>query len=218
MAFFDHPTHAVAMPSPHIRIVLSLATITALSIACSRGDADANDSAAQADTAAAPAASSPAPTASATPSPPASLTADDIDRWEKGMAAELEAVRKAGEQLKTAKTGNDTLTAMMGSNEMSTRDAGASAAGVDPERYQLIRSTLSSVVGQMAPLEQEMNVSSLPASAVAELKKSRDEGLARATAELSPQLVEALKPRAAALRKQDLTLTGERLKAAGAAR
>ena len=208
------------MQSPHIRSVLSLAAIAALSIACSRGDADANanDSAAQADTAAAPAASSPAPTASATPSTPASLTADDIDRWEKGMTAELEAVRKAGEQLKTAKTGNDTLTAMMGANDMSTRDAGASAAGVDPERYQLIRSTLSSVVGQMAPLEQEMNVSSLPASAVAELKKSRDEGLARATAELSPQLVEALKPRAAALRKQDLTLTGERLKASGAAR
>jgi len=205
-----------------MRTAFSLALFAAAAVACSRGDTDANtgDSAAQSDTSAATAAapSTPAPAPSATPSTPASLTADDIDRWQKGMTAELEAVHKASEQLKAAKTGNDTLTAMMGANEMGTRAVGAQAAGVDEERYQLIRSTLSSVVGQMAPLEQEMDVSSLPASAVADLKKSRADGLATATAELSPQLVDALKPRAAALRKQDLTLTGERLKAAGAAR
>jgi hypothetical protein len=203
-----------------MRTAFSLALFAAAAVACSRGDTDANagDSAAQSDTSAATAAAPSTPASSATPSTPASLTADDIDRWQKGMTAELEAVHKASEQLKAAKTGNDTLTAMMGANEMGTRAAGAQAAGVDEERYQLIRSTLSSVVGQMAPLEQEMDVSSLPASAVADLKKSRADGLATATAELSPQLVDALKPRAAALRKQDLTLTGERLKAAGAAR
>ena len=158
------------------------------------------------------------PSSSASANTPASLTADDIDRWQKGMDAELEAVKKAGTDLKAAKTSNDTLSAMMATNDMTTRAAGAKAAGVDEERYQLIRSTLSSVVGQMAPIEQEMDVSKLPANAVAELKKSRDEGLARVTAELSAQLVDALKPRAAALRKQDLTLTAERLKAAGMAR
>jgi hypothetical protein len=165
------------------------------------------------------AATSAQPSAAATPAPanntPASLTAEDIDRWKKGMDAELEAVKKAGADLKAAKTGNDTLSAVMAANDMSTRAAGAKAAGVDDERYQLIRSTLSSVVGQMAPIEQEMDVSKLPATAVAELKKSREAGLAQATAELSPELVEALKPRAAELRKQDLTLTGERLKASG---
>jgi hypothetical protein len=203
-----------------MRTPFPLALFAAAAVACSRGDTDANagDSAAQSDTSAATAAAPSTPVPSATPSTPASLTADDIDRWQKGMTAELEAVHKASEQLKAAKTGNDTLTAMMGANEMGTRAAGAQAAGVDEERYQLIRSTLSSVVGQMAPLEQEMDVSSLPASAVADLKKSRADGLATATAELSPQLADALKPRAAALRKQDLTLTGERLKAAGAAR
>jgi hypothetical protein len=186
--------------------------------ACGKSDQSDNsttDSAAP-DTAATTQPAAPAPSTSN--NTPASLTPDDIDRWQKGMEAELEAVRKAGADLKAAKNGTDTLNAMMAANDMSTRAAGAKAAGVDEERYQLIRTTLSSLAGQMAPIEQEMDVSSLPASSVAELKKSREQGLARDTVGLSPQLVEALKPRAAALRKQDLALTGERLKASGAAR
>ena len=202
------------MQSLRISQVLGLAAALTLTLACSRGDSDA----ASTDSAAVPSdtssAASVAP-AAAGPSGPGSVTADDIDRWQKGLDAELEAVKKAAAQLKSAKNGTDTLAAMSATTDMSTRSVGAKAAGVDEERYQVIRSTLSTVVGQMAPLEQEMDVSKLPATAVAELKKSREEGLAQATAELSPQLVEALRPRAAALRKQDLTLTAERLKAAG---
>jgi hypothetical protein len=197
------------------RTLVRLVVIATVVAACSRSEqADSTDSAATADTAAS-ASVTPAPASSPANNTPASLTADDIDRWQKGMDAELEAVKKAGADLRAAKTSNDTLTAMMAANDMSTRAAGAKAAGVDEERYQLIRTTLSSVVGQMAPLEQEMDVSKLPATAVAEMKKSREAGVAQATAELSPQLVEALKPRAAALRKQELTLTAERLKASG---
>ena len=184
--------------------------------ACSRSEqaGTVDSSAAAADTTAS---ASAAPPAAANPNDntAASLTADDIDRWQKGMDAELEAVKKAGADLAAAKTSSDTMSAMMAANDMSTRAAGAKAAGVDEERYQLIRTTLSSVVGQMAPIELQMDVSKMPAAAVAELKKSREAGLAQATAELSPALVEALKPRAAALRKQDLTLTAERLKASG---
>ena len=204
------------MQHPTLRYVASILALT-VAAACSGGDSNASDDSAvaQADSASSAATAAPAPS---TPTGPASLTADDIDRWQKGMDAELEAVKKASDQLTSAKTGNDTLSALMATNDMSTRAAGATAAGVDEERYQLIRSTLSSVVGQMAPIEQEMDVSKLPATAVAELKKSREAGLAQATVDLSPQLVDALRPRAAALRKQDLTLTGERLKAAGMAR
>ncbi len=205
-------------PLPPARTLVRLLAAATVVAACSRSEqADTADSAAATDTAAS-ASATPAPTPSPANNTAASLTADDIDRWQKGMDAELEAVKKAGADLKTAKTNNDTLTAMMAANEMSTRAARAKAAGVDEERYRLIRSTLSSVVGQMAPIEQEMDVSKLPAASVAELAKSREAGLAQATAELSPQLVEALKPRAAALRKQDLTLTGERLKASGIAK
>jgi hypothetical protein len=195
-----------------------LVAAAAILAACGKSDQSDNSTTDSAAAETAATTQSPAPAPSASDNTPASLTADDIDRWQKGMEAELEAVKKAGTDLKSAKTGNDTLSAMMAANDMSTRAAGAKAAGVSDERYQLIRNTLSSLVGQMAPIEQEMDVSSLPASSVAELKKSREQGLARDTVGLSPQLVEALKPRAAALRKQDLTLTGERLKASGAAR
>lgn len=202
---------------PTFRTTLHLAMSVVLATGCS-GSANDEMSADSSATATDSSASTASTATSSTPTTAASLTAEDIDRWQKGMDGELEAVKKASEQLKAAKNGNDSLTAIASTNDMSTRDAGAQAAGVDGERYQLIRSTLSGVVGQMAPLENEMDVSKLPAAAVAELKKGREESLATATAELSPQLVEALKPRAAALRKQDLALIVERLKAAGMTR
>ena len=189
----------------------------AVAIACSGSDTDAaTDSAAAPDTASTAAASTSEPTG--VTNTPGSLTAEDINRWELGMMAELTAVKKAGEQLKAAKNINDSSAAILAANDMSTRDAGAAAAGVDGDRYHFIRSTLSAVAGSMSPIEQEMDVSKLPAAAVAELKKGREAEVTRATAELSPQLVEALRPRAAALRKQDLELTAERLRAAGMAR
>jgi hypothetical protein len=134
------------------------------------------------------------------------------------MEAELQAVHDAATKLREAKSGADTATAMMAATDMGTRAAGAKAAGVDEERYQRIRTTFSGIVGQMSPIEQEMNVSQMPAAAVAELKKSREAGVAQATAGLAPEVVEALRTRAADLRKRDLALTAERLKAAGMAR
>jgi hypothetical protein len=62
------------------------------------------------------------------------LTAADIERWTKGMDGELQAVREASAKLKTARTSEDTLNAMMGVQEMTTVDAGAKAAGVDSGR------------------------------------------------------------------------------------
>src|SRR5688500_3501260 len=76
----------------------------------------------------------PAPDQPGTPSS-APISVDDIARWEKGMAAELAAVHEAGAKLKDAKTGEDTLSALMGVQEMTTTAAGARAAGLDEERY-----------------------------------------------------------------------------------
>jgi hypothetical protein len=70
----------------------------------------------------------------------------------------------------------------------------------------------------MSPLELEMNVAQMPASMVEQMKKGRAEALASAIAELPPALIKALEPRAADLRKQDLALVAERLRAAGMAR
>lgn len=92
---------------------------------------------------------------------------------------------------------------------------GAKAAGIDEQRYQLIANTLATLAADMSPLEQEMDVSKMPASVVESMKHAREQSLASASAGLSPALIEAMRPRAAALRKQALTLAGERLKVSG---
>ena len=220
-----HPSLSIVpLRHPFSHTAFAVAVAVALLTACGGGDAssDADDTtaeAAQEDTAS----TDPGGMAATPASPPAEVTSrplapDDIDRWTRGMEAELQAVRDAGTKLKSARTGEDTLGAIFGANDMSTRDAGAKAAGVSSERYQFIRTTLSSGVANMAPLEAEMDVSQLPASMVAEMKKGRETALTRMSTELPAAVVEALRPRAAALRKQDLGLTGERLRAAGMAR
>lgn len=207
---------------PARALALAMLALASLAAGCGGKDRDAStggDSAATPDTAAT--AEAPATSAAAAPSAsenaPVPIGVADIDRWQRGMQGELEAVRKAGESLRSAKTGTDSANAIFAANEMSTRGAGASAAGVDEERYQLIRTTLSPIVAQMSPLELEMNVSQMPASMVEQMKKGRAEALASAVAELPPALVKALEPRAADLRKQDLALVAERLRAAGMA-
>jgi len=191
-----------------------VAGIAFLIAACGKSESSADttsiDTASQA--AAAPAATQSQPTT--TNSEPVSV--DDIDRWQRGMAAELKAVQDAGVKLKAAKTANDTLDATMAANDMSTRDAGAAAAGLNPDRYQFVRTTLSSAVGKLSPLEMEMNVKEMPPEMIAQMQKSREESLKQMSNEVPAAVIEALRPRAAELRKQDMTLTGERLTASGA--
>ena len=161
-------------------------------------------------------AAAPAPASStAETTAEASMTVEDIDRWQKGMAGELTAVRDAGKQLKAAKTGNDSLSAIMAANETSTREAGARAAGVSESRYGMIASTLSAVVRYMAPLDADMDVSKLPVEMRNAMTADREQSLARISPAYPPAVIDALRPRAAALRKQEMTLVGERLKAAG---
>ena len=81
----------------------------------------------------------------------APLTRDDIARWEKGIEGEMDAVRQASTKLQNARTGEDTIAAMMGVQEMATLEAGAGAAGLEPERYKFVRSNLSAVVQILTP-------------------------------------------------------------------
>jgi pyruvate/2-oxoglutarate dehydrogenase complex dihydrolipoamide acyltransferase (E2) component len=214
------------MPRSTVRLAAAATLAALLLAACSKGetaDAEADDTtSAQAEESAQEAAPEAAAQPAAAPGggesgaqTSAPLAVADIDRWQRGMDAELKAVREAGEKLKAAKTGTDTVSAMMGANDMQTRDAGAAAAGVSPERYQFVRTTLSSAAGSLSPLEMEMKVSDMPPAMVEEMKKAREGSLTQLGNALPPDVVEALRPRAAALRKQDLTLTGERLKAMG---
>lgn len=164
----------------------------------------------------------PAPAAAApTPAAPArrEATVEDIERWQRGMAAEKKAVQDAAAKLAEAK-GDEAakLAALSASLESSTIDAGAAAAGLDRDGYRRIRSTLSDAVAQLSPLEMEMDVAKMPAPMVEQFKQAREQGVAQLSAKLPPHLFAALQARAAELRQQDKELVGERLKVATAAR
>jgi hypothetical protein len=192
----------------------ALAVAVALLVACGGKDASRADSADAADPGDTVA---EAPVSAATPTPANPTTAplgvEDIDRWQRGMAAELEAVHQAAARLKGARTGEDTLSAMMGMNDMSTATAGAKAAGVDEERYKLIRSDLSAAAGYLAPQLGGVDTTMLSPAQRDEMRQGNEAQLKQMEDRVPPAVIEALRPRAADLRKQDLELTGERLKA-----
>ena len=186
---------------------------------CGRKDAQAAvsaDTASSEESAAQDTSSSEAPTAQpAGNSTSAPLTPADIERWTKGMDGELQAVREAGAKLKSARSSEDTLNAMMGVQEMATVEAGAKAAGIDPERYKFIRSNLSAVVGYLTPSLGGIDTTSLPQAQRDELRKGNEAQIQRMQQEVPADVVAALKPRAAELRKKDMELVAARLKGAG---
>ncbi|MEX2152837.1 MAG: hypothetical protein WD825_05810 [Gemmatimonadaceae bacterium] len=204
------------MPRASFRLLTGVLFLALQPAACGGGEnaeVTSGDTAAGADSAAVV---TPAPATEL--SAEASMTVEDIDRWQRGMAAELTAVREAGAKFKAARSSTDSLSAMMAANETSTRAAGARAAGVEENRYGLIGSTLSSIVRYMTPLEAELDVRQMPADMLASMKRDREQTVARLSTAFPPAVIEALRPRAAELRKQQLALTGERLKAAGMGR
>lgn len=185
--------------------------------ACGGGESDADEAAPPAeagvDTGAGGEAAPPGSDASA--GAPAPLTVSDIDSWQKGMAAELEVVRAAGVKLKEAKTGDDTLAAMMSMQEMATQEAGAKAAGLDLERYKFVNSELSAAVSYLTPQLGGIDTTMLSPAQRNELRESNAAQLKQMEDRVPAEVVEALRPRAAELRKQSLELVAERLKSAG---
>jgi len=159
----------------------------------------------------------PAPDAAGQSGSPSSapIAVEDIERWEKGMAAELAAVQAAGVKLSSAKTGEDTLTALMGVQEMTTTPVGARAAGVDEERYRVVRSDLSAATAYLTPHLGGIDTTMLSPAQREEMRQMNAAQLKQLEGRVPAEVVEALKPKAEALRKKDLGLTGARLKGAG---
>ena len=145
----------------------------------------------------------------------APLSVEDIERWEKGMAAELAAVQEAGTKLKSAKTGEDTLSALTGVQEMTTTPAGARAAGVDEERYSMVRSDLSAATAYLTPYLGGIDTTMLSPAQREEMRQMNAAQLKQMEGRVPAEVIEALKPKAEALRKKDLELTGARFKGAG---
>ena len=125
-----------------IRLTLTAATILA-AIACS-GDKSADN----ADTAMAPAAAAPAnegaPTTEA--AGPLTLTAADLDGFEKGITREIQLVKEAQERSRAATTPQARGEAIQAAFEDNTISAAAPVTGLSPERYKLVRETLSTIM------------------------------------------------------------------------
>jgi hypothetical protein len=145
----------------------------------------------------------------------APLSVEDIERWEKGMAAELAAVQEASTKLKSAKTGEDTLSALMAVQEMTTTPAGARAAGVDEERYKTLRSDLSAAVAYLTPHLGGIDTTMLSPAQREEMRQMNAAQLKQLEGRVPAEVIEALKPKAEALRKKNLELAAARLKGAG---
>ena len=143
------------------------------------------------------------------------VTVPDIDRWKKGMAAELEQVRTAGADLKEARTADDTLSAMMGMQEIATKETGAKAAGLGLERYKFVNSELSAAVSYLTPQLGGIDTTILSPAQRDELRESNAAQLKQMEGRVPAAVVDALRPRAAELRKRSLELAAERLKSAG---
>jgi hypothetical protein len=180
-----------------------------------RSDADAGAAASE-DAAPGQDASTEAATAAPpTDAGPKPVTVTDIDRWERGMAAELEAVRAAAAKRKVAKTADDTVAAMMAIQDQATLETGAKAAGVDGERYNLIRSTFSAAASYLAPSVGGIDTTGLSPAQRADMRAGNSAQLEQMQDMVPPDVVAALAPRAVELRTRDLELVAARIKGAG---
>lgn len=76
------------------------------------------------------------------PSAAAELTAADLDAYARGLARETELVRAAQERARTASTPQARGEAQQAQWEDQTMPEGAKAAGLSPDRYRAVRSTV----------------------------------------------------------------------------
>jgi len=192
---------------------------------CARGDdaarADSNQAetaAAQGETAATPAATGTAGRAADASASNAPLTAEDIERWERGQRAELKAVEKVLEDLKSAKTATDTLSLQFKVNE--TVEEGARAAGVSVERYRWVDEQIGQALtarmmgGAMQKELAKVDTTDMPAEMRARMREGKaqmDSAWGDPFKGLSPDVAAVLKRRAAELDTLRWSLVGARM-------
>ena len=154
----------------------------------------------------------------------APMTIEDVDRYERGVRAEIDVARKAVDDRKRAKSSSDSLSAQFAALEQNTVEAGARAAGVSVERYRAINGVMDRVLGarQMGAAMQKQAKAMDTTGLSAEDRARVREGMAQAHAafgdpykDLPPDVAAVVKRRADqldALRAQLLKL---RFQAAG---
>jgi hypothetical protein len=113
--------------------------VFAIAAACGGGDKSAdNSTSGAASSSAAPAAAAPGASSSAS----TELTAADLEAYAKGLSRETEVVRAAQERARSATTPQARGEAQQAQWEDQTIPEGAKAAGLAPERYRAVRTTV----------------------------------------------------------------------------
>jgi hypothetical protein len=126
------------------------------------------------------------------------------------MAAEMEAVKAKAAKLKTARTNEEKMSLMMELNEQTTAPIGAKAAGLEGSRYEFVRAKLSDAVKMLAPFEFGTETTQMPEETEG-MRTEREAWFKQMAWALPPDVVKALKPRAAELRKQEWRLVAARV-------
>ncbi|MBX6365058.1 MAG: hypothetical protein IRZ00_14410 [Gemmatimonadetes bacterium] len=207
---------------PLLPLVVSLLVMSAF--ACGRAQPAAESGEAAGPAADAPAAQ-PAP-AAPSPAEPTVLTAADLDAYERGVQAELDALRRAAERLKAATTADDTLNAIGDALPANLQKIGAQGAGMALERWTSVSRQIeaalqaragSAMMARMA-VPQGVDTASLPPEARARVRENLEQMQAQAGqqeaqayASLPPDLVETFKARAPHLDSLRLRLAGAQM-------
>lgn len=199
------------------RLPLAL-VVSALTLAGCGQKSPSSEEAPVADAPAQDTAPPPAPAQQNSNPVTAALSVEDIERWQRGVQAEAAAVQEASARLDEAKNNDEKLDAITAATELKTLEKGAAAAGLSTDRYRFVRNTFSNAVSQLTPLEQEMDVSAMPKEMLEQMRQAREASVAQLAGTIPADVIEALRPKASELRKQDVTLAGERVKIATRAR
>lgn len=143
------------MLSRPVRRVLALALVPLA--ACAGGD-DADADSLAADSAAETAAATPATAADPSATASAPLTEADIDVYEKALTAEVAVLRDVQARMADAKTGTDSMNAMLAATDIETVPAAAQRAGIDADRYRQLEQAFGTAIAsrRMNPAMQAM--------------------------------------------------------------
>lgn len=153
---------------------------------------------------------------------PVILAKDDLDRYRKGMQAEIDDVKKKIAAIGAAKNESDSLNALAAlTNEADRVQAGADAAGMTLAQFKRMTSAVDNVLGaysitaMMRQNQAGTDTASLPEAARAQIRQNMaqaEEGLKR----LPEQNVKLVVPHAAELDSLRLLPAALAVKAASA--
>jgi hypothetical protein len=137
------------MPSLPLRRSRRLVALSflALTAACGGGGDDAAADSLLAEEPA-PVDSTAIGAAVAAPAGDAELTEGDLEAYERGLAAEVEVLREAVERRANARTGEDTLSAIMAATDMQSVPAAAERAGLDADHYRRLEGAFGPVLSK----------------------------------------------------------------------